>query len=369
MKKRLVLGIMSGTSIDGVDYALCEISDRSIVLVEFWSAKFPAALQKTLHAAARGELPSHELAQAHHDLGRFYASCAVRPGGKRPHLAGLHGQTVFHNPSARTPATLQLGEPAYLAERLRAPVVSNFRAADIAAGGQGAPLATLFHEFVFAQRGEHICVNNLGGISNVTSLDWRKGSRPRVIAFDTGPANVLIDLAMRFFTGGKISMDKGGRWAAKGKPDENILPRWLNHKYFRQKPPKSTGRELFGEPFFAAALKDMKGLSPFDCIATLTEFTARSLALNYKLHLPAPPSRIVLAGGGASNPSLTAAIERQLASYKTHISTSQSLGWPVQAIEPAAFALLADLRMRHQPGNLPQTTGARRAVLLGQVSR
>jgi len=369
MKKRLVLGIMSGTSIDGVDYALCEIGGRHIALLEFWSAKFPAALRKTLHAAARGELPSHRLAQAHHDLGRFYVARAVRLGGKRPDLAGLHGQTVFHNPSPRNPATLQLGEPAYLAECLRVPVVSNFRAADIAAGGQGAPLATMFHQFVFARRGEHVCVNNLGGISNVTSLDWRKGPRPRVIAFDTGPANVLLDLAMRFFTAGKISMDKGGRWAAKGKPNENILRRWLNHKYFRQKPPKSTGRELFGEPFFAAALNDMKGMSPFDCVATLTEFTARSLALNYKLHLPALPSQIVLAGGGASNPALAEAIARQFAGYKTEIRTSESWGWPVQAIEPAAFALLADLRMRHEPGNLPQTTGARRPVLLGQVSR
>jgi anhydro-N-acetylmuramic acid kinase len=360
---------MSGTSIDGVDYALCEIGGRGIALLEFWSAKFPPAMQKTLHAAARGELPSHQLAQAHHDLGRFYAGHAVRPGGRRPDLAGLHGQTVFHNPSPRHSATLQLGEPAYLAERLGAPVVSNFRAADIAAGGQGAPLATMFHEFVFARRGEHVCVNNLGGISNVTSLDWRKGFHPRVIAFDTGPANVLIDLAMRFFTGGKTSMDKDGRWAAKGKPNENILRHWLNHKYFRQKPPKSTGRELFGEPFFAVALKEMKGMSPFDCISTLTEFIARSLALNYKLHLPALPSRIVLAGGGASNPSLISAIARQFSGQKTEITTSQSLGWPVQAIEPAAFALLADLRMRRKPGNLPQTTGARRVVLLGQVSR
>jgi anhydro-N-acetylmuramic acid kinase len=368
LKKRLVLGIMSGTSIDGVDYALCEIAGRSVALREFWSARFPARLQKALHAAARGELASHQLAQAHHDLGRFYAAHAVRSGGGRPELAGLHGQTIFHNPSAKNPATLQLGEPAYLAARLRTSVISNFRAADIAAGGQGAPLATIFHEFVFARRGEHVCVNNLGGISNVTSLDWRKGPRPRVMAFDTGPANVLIDLAMRFFTGGKLSMDKDGRWAARGKPDEEILRRWLKHDYFRAKPPKSTGRELFGETFFNVAMQDMKGRKKFDCLATLTEFTARSLALNYRLHLPGVPTRLVLAGGGAANISLVAAIARQFDS-KAQVQTSEAWGWPAEAIEPAAFALLADLRIRGVPGNLPETTGAKKAAFLGQESR
>jgi len=369
MKKRLVLGIMSGTSIDSVDYALCQIGGPAIALRAFWSARFPPALEAALRAAARGELPSHQLAQAHHDLGRFYAARAMPPGGTRPDLVGLHGQTVFHNPSARNPATLQLGEPAYLVERLRVPVISNFRAADMAAGGQGAPLATIFHEFVFARRGQHVCVNNLGGISNVTSLDWRKGPRPRVMAFDTGPANMLIDLAMRYLTDGKMSKDKNGRWAARGKPCEAILRRWLEHDYFGQKPPKSTGRELFGEPFFKAAMQDMSGVAPFDQLATLTEFTARSIALNYKLHLPGIPGRIILAGGGASNPSLVGAIARQFSRQPVEIQTSQSWGWPVQAIEPAAFALLADLRMRGKPGNLPQTTGARRSALLGQESR
>jgi anhydro-N-acetylmuramic acid kinase len=284
---------------------------------------------------------------------------------------GLHGQTVFHNPSAKNPATLQLGEPAYLAEKLRVPVISNFRAADMAAGGQGAPLATIFHELVFARRGRHICVNNLGGISNVTSLDWRNGRRPRprVLAFDTGPANMLIDLAMLYLTGEKMAQDTHGHWAARGKPCEKTLRRWLEHDYFRKKPPKSTGRELFGEPFFHAAMNGMKRMSPFDQVATLTEFAARSVALNYRLHLPGLPQRIILSGGGAHNGSLVAAIARQFSGEPVEIRTSDSCGWPVQSIEPAAFALLADLRMRGKPGNLPQTTGARRAVLLGQESR
>lgn len=367
MKKRLVLGIMSGTSIDSVDYAMTEIAGQRIVLREWWSAPFPKKLRDTLHAAARGELPSHRLGQAHHDLGRFYAAQAGRAG--KFDLAGLHGQTVFHHPDPSRPATLQLGEPAYLAERLGAPVVSNFRAADIAAGGQGAPLATLFHLMVFARRGRHVCVNNLGGISNVTSLDWRAGGpRPFVLAFDTGPANVLLDIAMRHLTRGRQPMDRGGRWAARGTAAEAQLAAWLRHPYFRQPPPKSTGRELFGESFFSNALRGLRGLRPWDILASLTEFTARSIALNYRRHLPSVPDEIILTGGGASNPALCAALTRQFAGEPVQIQGSEKLGWPVQAIEPAAFALLAEWRMRRRAGNLPETTGARRPALLGQIT-
>jgi anhydro-N-acetylmuramic acid kinase len=395
-----VLGIMSGTSIDSVDYALCSVSEKRIELRELWSADFPNAMRRKLHEAARGDLRSWEFCQLHHDLGRFYAAHGSR-GKAKPQLIGLHGQTVFHNPEKKNPATFQLGEPAYLVEKLRAPVVNNFRVADMAAGGQGAPLATIFHQFVFGERGKHVCVNNLGGISNVTSLDWRNDSiaaprqsaltfsknkngalsrgaatTPKVLAFDAGPANMLIDFAMRHFTNDKKHFDKDGAWAARGVASEDLLKRWLRHPYFRQKPPKSTGRELFGEPFFKKAIQEIRGpklpsatrqhvLSRFDVVATFTEFTARSMALNYQMHLPSAPDKIVLAGGGAANSSLVRAIQKQFAAK---VWTSDELGWPVQAIEPAAFALLAFLRWNKRPGNLPETTGANRAVLCGQVS-
>jgi anhydro-N-acetylmuramic acid kinase len=364
MRVSRVLGIMSGTSIDSVDYALCGVTKTSITLENLWSVDFPKALRQGLHRAAANEASSYEVGQLHHDLGRFYAQHAVR--GKTPDFVGLHGQTIFHNPDKAAPATIQLGEPAYLVERLQVPVVSNFRSGDIAAGGQGAPLATIFHKFVFAKKGQHVCVNNLGGISNITSIDGRKAGEPRLLAFDTGPANVLIDLAMREFTSGAKHMDKDGAWAAKGKANEALLKRWLGHKYFSMKPPKSTGRELFGEPFFNTAMREMKRLGKFDVLATLTEFTARSLALNYTTHLPSVPDQIILTGGGAMNPQLLKLIATQFSG--SNVTTSESLGWPVQAIEPAAFALLAWLRMNNRPGNLPQTTGARRSALLGQIS-
>ncbi len=377
-----VLGIMSGTSLDGVDYALCEIGGRgraatpasqreagqlTVRLLKLWSRTFPKNFQQRLHAAAANESSAHELAQLHHDLGRFYAQQAAALNA-RAELIGLHGQTVFHNPDPRARATLQIGEPAYLADALRVPVVSNFRTADLAAGGQGAPLATLFHRAVFAQRGQHVCVNNLGGISNVTALDWRSGRAPKVLAFDTGPANVLLDLAMRELTHGEKNCDRGGAWAQRGTVCEPLLKRWLKHPFFQIAPPKSTGRELFGETFWRAEQKRIvtARLSPFDTLATLTEFTARSLALSYQLHLPVPPDQVVLCGGGAKNPALVRRITAQLA---TRVITAEDAGWPSSAIEPAAFALLAFYRWHHWPANLPSTTGARRAVLLGQIGQ
>ncbi len=372
MKPMLVLGIMSGTSIDGVDYALCEVGSSSVRLIKLWTREFPTVLRRRLHTAATNDCSAHELAQLHHDLGRLFAAQA-KPLRPRAALVGLHGQTVFHNPDRRAPATLQLGEPAYLAETLRVPVVSNFRAADLAAGGQGAPLATLFHQMVFARRGQHVCVNNLGGISNVTSLEWKRGAAPRIKAFDTGPANVLIDLAMRELTQGRRPYDEDGAWAAAGTVHPALLARWLKHPFFAASPPKSTGREVFGETFWRAEQRCIQAarLSPRDTVATLTELTARSLALNYRMHLGSVPDSVVLCGGGARNTFLVARITSALSKLNpaVQVAPSTAWGWPVPAIEPAAFALLAVRRWHHRPANLPATTGAGRAVCLGQITQ
>jgi len=360
-----VLGIMSGTSIDGVDYALCDISERCVKLRQHWHVAFPKRLRQRLQLAAANRSTTYDLGRLHHELGRFYARGARRLKNAQPvACVGLHGQTVFHDANAR--ATLQIGEPAWLAAELRVPVVNNFRPSDIVAGGQGAPLATIFHEWVFAERGRHVCVNNLGGISNVTSLDGRGGNQPRIKAFDTGPANMLMDMAVARLTRGRQTFDVNGRWAKRGTPRDELLAKWLKHPFFKQKPPKSTGRELFGEIFLERVFRQAKGLSRFDLLATLTEFTARSIALNYSLHLPDTPERVVLCGGGASNPVFVEAIRRNV---PCQVISCESLGWPAQAIEPAAFALLAWLRMNGLPGNVPSTTGAKSSVTLGQITQ
>lgn len=363
---------MSGTSLDGVDYALTEINGSKIALQKLWSRDYPKALREKLLRAASNKATSYELCQLHHDLGRFYAQACP---SLRCDYVGLHGQTVFHNPDKKNPATFQLGEAAYLGAKLNVSVINQFRAMDMALGGQGAPLATLFHKLVFSEKNKDVAVNNLGGISNVTFLPKGGG---RIFSFDTGPANILIDQAMAKLFG--KSCDLGGRMASYGIPDMDLVLKWLNHPFFKKRPPKSTGREDFGKDFVEKALTDCrkKRLSKYDIVATLTQLTAESLAQAYIQFLPRLPQRVILAGGGAANPTLKKEIEKTLRAKQWKIEgkkltapievvTSDDLGWPNQSIEPAAFALLAYRRINQKAGNIPQTTGARREALLGQI--
>lgn len=370
-KKHTVLGIMSGTSLDGVDFALCEITPTDIKLKKLWSTTYPKELRSRILAAASNWLSSYELAQLHHDLGRFYAL-------KAPNVScdyvGLHGQTVFHNPDRKTPATQQIGEPAYLAAKLNRPVICQFRNMDLAMGGQGAPLATLFHKKVFGKKNSIVAVNNLGGISNVTYLSGTKE-----LSFDTGPANILIDYAISRVTKGKKNFDEKGQMASKGLPNQNLIIQWLKHPFFSKCPPKSTGREDFGPKYFEKTYKECKDakLSDADIVATYTSFTAQSLAKNYAMHLPTMPHLVILSGGGAANPTLQKMIRQALRAqeWKTkkvekplNVVTTDDLGWPSQSIEAAAFALLAFQTVTSRPGNLYKTTGASRPAILGQIT-
>jgi anhydro-N-acetylmuramic acid kinase len=371
-----VLGLMSGTSLDGVDGALCRCWPDRVELERHWSARFPVGLRERLQRLAAGRGSSWELARTHHDLGRCYARLARRwLTGERVDAVGLHGQTVFHEAAGARKATLQLGEPAYLAEAVACPVVANFRPADLAAGGQGAPLATLFHRVAFARRGECVAVNNLGGISNVTWLDWTAGGdAPEVRAFDTGPANLLLNLAVAQFTDGRQECDRDGRLARRGVVDETALARWLRHPFLRRPPPKSTGREEFGEAFLRRANRGSARETEAgrcDLLATLAEFTAASLAGSYRRFLPHLPGRVILAGGGVANADLVRRITRRLTALSPGLAVRScaEAGWPVQTVEAAAFALLAAYRLWELPANLPATTGARRPVLLGQISQ
>ncbi|HEX4923526.1 MAG TPA: anhydro-N-acetylmuramic acid kinase, partial [Bdellovibrionales bacterium] len=344
------LGIMSGTSLDGVDFVLCRLKREPLQLTylgEFHS-KFPNALRTRLLEAAQHKSTVDKLAILHHDLGRFYAREVKRHSGlkrARIDLAGLHGQTVFHKPPV---ATLQIGEPSYLAAALGAPVIADFRVADLALHGQGAPLATILHAALFQQQieNESVAVHNLGGISNVSYFqrgsikNLRHISGRKVLSFDTGPANMLIDLtAQRLF---KKSYDKDGRLAAAGAVNEAALSNWMKHPYFRKHPPKSCGREEFGEVFYQRALNDLRGHSPNDKLATFTEFTAMSIAHSYRRFLPELPAKVYLCGGGAKNPFLISRIQHHLPESK--ILTTEDAGWPVSSIEGAAFALMAALR-------------------------
>ena len=390
MKDQLnVLGIMNGTSIDGVDFVLCKIRRKpfSCTLVAHEHLEFSRELADDLRAAAQHKLHVDSLALLHHQLGRFYAESVLRVSKKEKwkiDLVGVHGQTVFHAPPH---ATLQIGESSYLQVALGVPVVSDFRALDLALGGQGAPIASLFHREVLVPLARKkygasksisarasgktvkgssraplsVAVQNLGGIANVSYFDGK-----HALAFDSGPANMLVDLAMKKFSNGAKGFDFGGEFAARGIAVPEVLNQWMKHEYLAQKPPKSCGREQFGEAFFAGAVKDLARFSNEDAVATLTEFTAASVAESYLKFLPHIPSVTVLCGGGAKKSFLRARLQFRLA--ESRVVTTDDLGWPVDAIEGAAFALLAAYRAWGLPSNIPATTGARRSASLGKIS-
>lgn len=368
-KKNLtVLGIMNGTSLDGVDFVLVKIQKPKnknnypkISYLAEQAFAFPKDLRLRLIAAARHDLKVNDLSLLHHELGRFYAKCysKLKPKMKNADLIGLHGQTVFHQAPM---ATLQIGESSYLADISKKPVIADFRVSDLSLGGQGAPIATLFHQVAFGSPKETISVHNLGGISNLTLIS-QKGVE---LAFDTGPANILMDMLMQKISAGKSEFDKNGALAKKGTVDLEILGELLSHKYFQSKPPKSCGREEFGEVLFAKFLKAAKGLPNADMMATLSDFTAWTIALSYKKFIKKLPSKIIFCGGGANNTNLLERI--QILLPECQVLTSEDLGWPASSIEGAAFALLAAYKIWDMPSNLPKTTGAKRPVSMGKIT-
>jgi anhydro-N-acetylmuramic acid kinase len=282
-------------------------------------------------------------------------------------LVGSHGQTVFHDPRARE--TWQIGEPSRIAALLRCPVVSDFRRADLAAGGQGAPLVPLLDALVFRDAKHGRALLNIGGMANVTVLPAGRG-RDDVFAFDTGPGNVLIDEFLAYATSGRVRYDDGGKIAASGKVQEDLLAGFLEHPYFYEKPPKSTGREVFGTSFVALTLGEWKirGDLLEDIVATLTEFTALSITGSIQEYvLPrASIQQVIVSGGGTHNDTLMRRIAEELSDLT--VESLDATGFSSDAKEALAFALLARETVHGRPGNLPGATGANEAVVLGVVT-
>lgn len=355
---------MNGTSIDGADFVLIEVNKKNLTCryLGMQSFGFGKALKSRLLAAARHELRVDELAHLHHDLGRYYAACfrKLKPELKKAAVIGVHGQTVFHQGGV---ATLQIGESSYLAEASGLPVVSDFRAADIALGGQGAPIATFFHERIFGRKGAVISVHNLGGISNLSLI--RNGKLES--GFDTGPANMLLDMAIKNLSHGRKQFDRNGSLASRGQIDKALVKKMLQHRFFSQKPPKSCGREEFGEIFYQKYKTEIHRMSPEDRLATLTDLVAQSIAEAYRKYVPKLPAEIIFCGGGARNVFLLKQIGRYLPEVK--IAVTEDYGWPEQSVEGAAFACMAAARILNKNSNLPHSTGASRAVSLGKITQ
>lgn len=393
-----VIGLISGTSVDGIDAALVEIAgatdDLQINLINAATYPYPESLRSQILAVCAGEPLSMEGFAALDDaIAQVFAQAALQIQADFPSadLIGSHGQTVYHRPPGGTPQTLpaatlgyslQLGRGDLIAHLTGMTTISNFRAADIAAGGQGAPLVPPIDACLLRHATLDRCVQNIGGIGNVTHLPAKeRRSVPEnpassttlpspplsVLGWDTGPGNALLDLAVQRFSGGRLDFDQDGAWAAQGKPCHVLVQQWLQQDFFQQPPPKSTGRELFGVEYLEQCLQDAEplNLSQADLLATLTELTAASIAQSYQRFLPRLPNQVVLCGGGSRNHYLKQRLEVNLESPL--ICTADELGLNADFKEAIAFAVLAYWRHQGIPGNLPSVTGAIRSVLLGEI--
>jgi anhydro-N-acetylmuramic acid kinase len=373
-----VIGLMSGTSVDGIDAALVEISGTTLDLrVELLAAEtypYPEEIRSQILAVCGGaKLSMAEFADLDDRIARCFGQAAVKIQTHQAlaTLIGSHGQTVFHRPTTLESMgySLQLGRGESIASIAKITTIDNFRAADIAAGGQGAPLVPKPDAYLLGDKIEHRCVQNIGGIGNVTYLppqsqpDWET----KVCGWDTGPGNSLLDLAVTQLSQGKLTFDRDGAWAATGTVCQPLVQTWLEQAYFRLAPPKSTGRELFGNDYLQNCIADAVKyqLAPADLLATLTDLTASSIADSYRRFLAKLPDRVLLCGGGSRNLYLKQRLQYHLPGIP--ITTTDDAGINGDAKEAIAFAVLAYWRHHQIPGNLPTATGAKQPMLLGDV--
>jgi anhydro-N-acetylmuramic acid kinase len=387
-KAMTVAGIMSGTSADGIDVAVVRIVPGKhrpkLTLLAHEGFPFPPAMRRVVLAAMNAESTSTaELARLSWRLGLAYAE-TVEATQKRHKsdlgkldLIGCHGQTLFHQARAKAYAgrrfacTWQAGEAAVIAAVIGVPVVSNFRPADMAVGGQGAPLVPLLDYVMFADAKRGRVLQNVGGIANLTAIP-AAAKAERVMAFDTGPGNMVIDaLAQQLFD---KPFDRNGAFAAQGTVLGQVLAAELRNPYFRLKPPRTAGREQFGREYVADFLVECRRHSRRheDALATATALTAETIAESYKRFVLPGMRRsgvdYIISGGGARNHTLMAMLAQRLEPMGCELAASEQFGLPAEAKEAAAFALLAWQTWHHRPGNVPAATGAARPVILGQVT-
>ncbi len=385
----LIVGLMSGTSADGTDAALVEIEgsppNLSWRVLTHRNIPHSPELRAEIFACFRPETGTVDrLCTLNFALGEAFAraalDCIAHAGlqSAQIDLIGSHGQTLWHDPTSPTPSTLQLGEAAVIAERTGIPVVSNFRARDVAAGGHGAPLVAYVDRLVFTHPTKTRALQNIGGIANVTylppgGLEYAKEytkeyTKDRVFAFDTGPGNMLIDDAVRRATGGAQQFDPGGMLAAQGTINEELLAELLNDPYFALLPPKTTGRERFGEQLGSVIWQQaiQQNLPIYDIIMTQTALTAFSIADTYRKFLHPFPDQVIVSGGGARNETLMKLLRTLL--HPAQVMISDDLGVQIEAKEAFSFAVLAYETWHRRPSNLPAATGACRRVILGSIT-
>jgi anhydro-N-acetylmuramic acid kinase len=348
-----VAGVMSGTSLDGIDVAIVDIHGPRVSTAGFQATRYSEATRRALLAVSNTTTTTREISRLNFHLGELYAR-AIQRACRRygdVELIGCHGQTIYHEGGV---STLQIGEAAVIAERTGVPVVSDFRPRDIAAGGQGAPLVPFVDCLLFGRARRTRIALNIGGIANITVI-------PSGVAFDTGPGNMVIDALVREHAQDRQNFDRNGRIAAQGNLNRALLDRLLADSYYRRKPPKSAGREQYGAEFVARLKRT--GLPLPDLIATATVLTAATIAL---AATPFAPDELIVSGGGAHNPQILSHLAALLP--RVALATSADYGVDVDAKEAVAFAILAYHTWRRRPSNLPSATGARHAVILGKIN-
>jgi len=380
-----VIGLISGTSVDGIDAALVEISgtvhDLTVQLLAGETYPYPPNLrEKILSVCSGAALSMADFAELDDAIAAQFSQAAlsIQTGHPIAELIGSHGQTVYHRPrekdengrmEAQLGYSLQLGRGATIADKTDITTVSNFRVADIAIGGQGAPLVPPVDAALLSHPIYSRCVQNIGGIGNLAYLPATSAPHSqKILGWDTGPGNVLLDLAVQQLSNGSKTYDQNGAWAATGQPCQALVDRWLQQDFFQQLPPKSTGREHFGSDYLQTCLADAVAyrLSSADMLATLTELTAASIVHSYRSFLPQMPDQVLLCGGGSRNLYLKQRIQNLLSNIP--VMTTDEVGLNADFKEAIAFAVLAYWRHRKIPGNSPEATGASKAALLGEIN-
>ncbi len=383
----IIAGVMSGTSADGINVALVRVSARGQecprhTLLGHEEYPFPAPVRRAILGMMNAELARvAELARLNFLLGELYAEAVAKTA--RTHrvkvdLVGCHGQTLYHQGEAgrflgrKLAVTWQTGEGAVIAARLGVPVVSDFRPADMAAGGKGAPLVPFLDYLVYRDQMVGRIAQNIGGIANLTAIPASASLR-QVVAFDTGPGNMVMDAVMEELFGKPY--DRDGKVAAAGRVLDEVIARLLRARFFRQRPPRTAGREEFGREYVGRFLKICHGASKADVVATATALTARSIADAVRRFVwPRFGSRkrrehqMIVSGGGAKNPTLMAMLRDEIAPLGISLHFSDEFGLPAEAKEAVAFALLAHETWHRRPSNVPSATGAKRAAILGKIS-
>ncbi len=384
-KSRNVIGLMSGTSCDGIDACLVRITGNGLStkvdIIGFETYPYKSEIRELIFEASRKETGTvDKICQLNFILGKLFADAAMKIAGKLSiplseiDIVGSHGQTIYHISSLKEKndkevrSTLQIGEPSVIAQETGVTTVADFRTRDIAVGGEGAPLVSYANFVLFGRDGIGRAIQNIGGISNVTFLP-AGGNIKEIIAFDNGPGNMIIDRFAEIITDGRLKYDKNGELASKGKLNQDLLERLCTHPYLSKPPPKSTGREDFGIQFSDDLYKELRqdNIDDHDAIATITAFTAKSISDSYRKFIQPyyKIDEVIISGGGVHNPVLFQFLKDYLVDIE--ISKVDDFGIPSDAMEALAFAILANETISGNPGNVPSATGANESVILGKI--